>query len=149
MRRLRGTLRPLQLLACAILILAGAAGCPFGVNVPGERQAPVTSDVFETGPGSLLVEVTGYGWEYIGSGSHVRIHGNVVNNTGRPIQGVIIQALLHDQEGRPMAFGETYVAPTYLPAGGSGSFDFVALAKRSSGVTATRLVTVARLLASY
>ena len=149
MRRLKRALRPLTATALAVLLMLAAAGCPFGVTVPGERQAPITEDVFETGPGSILVECTGYDWEYVSSGTHVIIRGTVVNNTGKPVQGVTLQALLHDQDGRPMAFGETYVAPTYLPAGGTGSFEFVALAKRSRGVTATRLVTVARLLSVY
>jgi hypothetical protein len=41
------------------------------------------------------------------------------------------------------------VAPSYLPVGGVGHFEFVGLAKRSSGIKATRLVTSSRTLSAY
>jgi hypothetical protein len=136
--------------ALALLLLAAAAllvaGC---VTVPGERQAPTSVDVAETGPGSLKVDVTDYSWSYLTGNTHIRVSGNVVNNSGVPIQGVSLYATLHDQNGAPIAFGESYVAPTYLNPGATGTFEFTALAKRERGLKATRLVTIARPLAGY
>jgi hypothetical protein len=124
------------------------AGCPYSVSVPGDKLAPTESDVSELGPGSLPVEVTSYAWE-VWSGSHIRVYGEVVNNGPRPLQGVTLTGVLHDQSGAPVSFGECYVAPSYLPVGGTGKFEFVGLAKRVSGIGATRLVTTSKTLSAF
>jgi hypothetical protein len=139
-------------LAASILVIVIpllAAGCQGIMSVPGGRQPPTTMDIAELGSGSLKVEVIGYSWSYLNGGSHVSISGTVANNTGGPIQGVTLLATLYDQNGSPLAYGETYVNPTFLKEGGTGAFEFVALIKRSSGVKATRLITVARPLSGY
>jgi hypothetical protein len=119
------------------------------MSVPGGKRPPTNIDVAELGPGSLQLEVVNYSWGYLNGNTHVNIAGNVVNNTGAPIQGAIIMAILYDQTGSPVAYGESYVRPTYLPSGANGNFEFVALIKRPSGITATRLVTVARPLTGF
>jgi hypothetical protein len=127
-----------------LLLLITCVGCAAVIPVPGEKRGPITTDVAELGPGSLNIVVTNYKWAYLTGNTHVNISGDVYNDTGFPIQGVILMAILYDQTGSPVAYGETYVRPTYLNVGGVGSFEFTALIKRESGIKATRLVTVAR-----
>ncbi|MDR1297145.1 MAG: FxLYD domain-containing protein [Deltaproteobacteria bacterium] len=136
----------LAVLAALALTLAG---CPQMISVPGARQAPTNVDIPETGPGSLPVDVMEYSWEYLNGNTHVKISGTVANSSPGPIQGVNLYATLYDQGGTAIAYGETYVAPTYLAPGARGTFEFVALIKKPSGVTATRLVTVARPLSGF
>lgn len=114
------------------------------VTVPGSKQDPTDKDVSETGSGSLDIEVTDYSWRYLHGGSHISVSGTVVNNSSGPLHGVILACTLHDENGNPIAYGESYVAPTYLKPGGTGTFDFVAMSKRLSGIKATRLIIVAR-----
>lgn len=135
--------------AAMILSAVLMTGCPFGVNVPGEKQAPIEADVSEIVPGSLLVDVTSYHWELWSSKSHIRVYGEVVNNTGKPVQGLTLSGTLYDSKGNPVTHGESYIVPSYLPAGGVGTFEFVGLFKRSSNMGATRLVTISRALSAY
>jgi hypothetical protein len=137
------------LAASLALSLALLAGCPFGVTVPGENLEPTDTTVSEIAPGSLRVEVTTYGWEFWGQQTHIRVFGEVVNNTGQPLQSVTISGILHDKRGRPVAFGDSRVAPSYLPPGGTGTFEFTGLAKRTTGISPTRLVTTARTISYY
>ncbi|MDR2455358.1 MAG: hypothetical protein LBE49_02020 [Deltaproteobacteria bacterium] len=137
---------PLLIIFSAMLF---ASGCPYAVSVPGDKLAPTEETVAEIVPGSLKVEVTTYGIELRNSKSHIRIFGEVVNNTGAPIQGVTLNGTLHDSRGQPVAFGSSFVAPSYLPAGGKGTFEFVGLLKRSSHLEATRLVTLSKQLSAY
>jgi hypothetical protein len=119
------------------------------LTVPGSRMPPTEYDISETGPGSLPVDVLNYDWSYTNGNTHVRISGTVINNSDRSIHGVLLHATLYDQNGAPTAFGETYVTPTYLEPGQLGAFEFMATVKRSSGMKATRLVTVASPLAGF
>jgi hypothetical protein len=98
----------------------------------------------EMGPGSIQVEITDYGWRYQGDNKFVTVFGNVVNNSGAPIHGATISAILYDQTGSPFAYGDGYLRPTYLKEGGKATFDFLSLTNKSKGVTATRLVYVIR-----
>jgi hypothetical protein len=136
-----------KLLFCS-LILVLATACPALLSVPGENQEATDHDVFESGPGSLPVDVTSYNWSYLHGNTHVRIAGTVVNNSGMPMQQITLYCTLYDQNGTPIAYGESFVVPTYLPVGGSGSFEVTALIRKEHGVKATRLVTVARVLAN-
>ena len=143
-------IRPAATLAAALVLTTLlAAGCPFGVSVPGEKMEPTEANVAELAPGSLQVEVTSFNWEVYSSGTHIRVYGEAVNNSGRPLQGVTLAAVLYDKTGRPIAFGDSYVAPSYLPAGGTGTFEFVALTKRSKNIGPARLVTNSRTLSAY
>ncbi|MDR1486395.1 MAG: FxLYD domain-containing protein [Deltaproteobacteria bacterium] len=137
-----------KLIACLILLLLTAA-CPALLTVPGDDQEPTDHDVFESGPGSLPIDVIDYSWSFTNSNTHIRIAGTVVNNSPVPMQQITLLCTLYDQNGNPIAYGETYVVPTYLPVGGKGTFEFVALTKKERGIKATRLITVARTLSSY
>jgi hypothetical protein len=136
-------------LALCFLILLLATACPALLSVPGEKQESIDHDVFETGPGSLPVDVTSYNWSFLSGNTHIRIAGSVVNNSGAPIQQVTLLCTLYDQNGNPLAYGETFVVPTYLPVGGTGTFEVIALTRKERGVKATRLITVARVLSGY
>jgi hypothetical protein len=127
------------MLAMTLALMAALmAGCVS--TTPSERHEPTTSDVAEMGPGSLLVEVKGYRWQLFNNGKYVTVTGNVVNVSDAPIHGAMISAVLCDQNGVPFAAGEGYVRPTYLKPGANAGFEFVAMAKKARGVTATRLV---------
>ncbi|MDR1870833.1 MAG: hypothetical protein LBS60_02720 [Deltaproteobacteria bacterium] len=115
--------------------------CTQAIYVPGEKQPPTNEDVAETGPGSLKVDVRAYQWIMINGTTHMKVIGEVVNNSGRPLQGLRLIGILHDQDGTPIAHGASYIYPTYLPAGGVGSFEFVGLNKRERGLKHTRLIT--------
>ncbi|MDR1166044.1 MAG: FxLYD domain-containing protein [Deltaproteobacteria bacterium] len=132
-------------LAFPLLFLAG---CPRVASVPGDQAPETNIDLAELLPGSLNVPVVEYSWSYLASKSHARVRGTVINDTGGPLQSVRLVATLHDQKGTPIAYGESFIAPTYLPPGGKGTFEFMALIKRDSGVTSTRL-TVSSQTRSY
>ncbi|MDR1546418.1 MAG: hypothetical protein LBU12_06865 [Deltaproteobacteria bacterium] len=123
--------------------------CTAVLSVPGDQQTPTDVDVAETGPGSLAVDVTDYAWAFLNDGAHIRITADVVNNTGGPIQSVIMRGVIHDQKGTPFAWGESYVSPTYLPPGGKGTIEIVAMSKKGRGVTSTRLITTAQRSSVY
>jgi hypothetical protein len=110
------------------------------LSVPGDQMPSTDFDISELAPGSLQTPVIDYNWSYSPGNTHIRVTGTVFNDTGGPVQGVILTAVLHDQTGAPIAYGQSYVSPTYLPVEGKGTFDFMALVKKESGVTATRLV---------
>jgi hypothetical protein len=129
--------------------LALSAGCGQSLSAPGGAKGPTDTDIAETGPGSLPVDVLDYTWSYISNNTGVRISGTVINSSGKPIQGVNLLCVLYDQKGNPIASGDTFVAPTYLKPGARGTFDLLANIKKTSGLTATRLVTVARPLSGY
>jgi hypothetical protein len=129
--------------ALALAILAVNFACSSAIHVPGEKLAPTNEDVAELGPGSLKVEVEAYQWTMINGGVHIKVQGVVVNNTGKSLQSVSLMGVLHDQDGKPIAFGTSYVYPAYMAPGGKGSFEFVGLNKRERGLAHTRLVTVA------
>jgi hypothetical protein len=130
----------------AMALLALLSGCLAGTEAV---EAPTGADVAETAPGSLQVDVAYYRWALSSSKTQIKIYGEVVNNSGAPIHGVILSATLFNSEGKALASGESYVAPTYLPAGGKGTFEFIALTKRPSNIGATKLVTSARPLSAY
>jgi hypothetical protein len=100
-------------------------------------------------PGSLKVAVLDYTWNYLPGNNHVQIQGTVVNGEDGPLQGVILGLVLHDQNGTPVAYGETYVNPTYLVPSAKGTFSVMALINRQKGVTHTRLVTNAQVRSYY
>jgi hypothetical protein len=129
------------------ILVALAFGC--GASIPGEKQSPTTVDISEMGPGSMKLEVINYRWSYLPGQKHVSISGTVVNNTGAPVNGAMISATLYDQNGTPVAYGDSYVRPTYLKEGASGSFDFMTSIIKPRGITATRLITVARPQAGF
>jgi hypothetical protein len=99
-------------------------------------------------PQSLKIPVTDFRWSYLPGNNHVQIQGTVINGEGRPVQGVIIALVLYDQNGVPVAVGDTYVSPTYLVAGGEGSFSVMALTS-SKRMTHARLISNAQTRASY
>jgi hypothetical protein len=136
-------------LALSVSLIVLAVGCGAVINVPGEKQPPTTVNVAEMGPGSMRIEVTDYSWSYLNGNTHVNIIGTVVNNTGSPVQGVTLIATLYDHSGKPVAYGETYIRPSYLNTGATGTFDFVALVTKSSGIKATRLITIARPMSGF
>jgi hypothetical protein len=138
----------LRLLVLALLGL-GLTACPQALSVPGDQQLATNVDISETAPGSLPLNVLDYRWQYINGNTHVKISGTVINSSMSPIQGAVLQATLYDQTGTPVAYGETYVAPTYLASGARGTFDFAAIVKKSKGITATRLVTFARPISGF
>ncbi|MDR1608517.1 MAG: FxLYD domain-containing protein [Deltaproteobacteria bacterium] len=119
------------------------AACSSLIHVPGEKAAPVQEDVAELGPGSLKLEVVSYQWSYINGRTHLKVEGVVVNNTGKRLHSASIQGVLHDQNGKPIAFGSSYIYPAYLAPGAQGSFEFSGLAKRQRGLENTRLVITA------
>ena len=145
----RGACWRILLPAIAAIAALFSAACSLGLSVPGEKQEPTETDVAIIGPGSLQVEVTSYSWEFWNTNTHIKVFGEVVNNTGKPLQGVTLTGTLHDSRGKPIARGDCYVTPTYLPDGGPGSFEFVGLTKRSSKIGATTLVTVVRTMMSF
>jgi hypothetical protein len=100
-------------------------------------------------PESLKVLVLDYAWQYLPGGNHIEIHGTVVNGEEKPLQGVMLSLRLHDQAGRPLAYAETYVAPTYLAPGAKGTFSVMALIERKKGVTHTRLISNAQTRTAY
>ncbi|MDR1080713.1 MAG: FxLYD domain-containing protein [Deltaproteobacteria bacterium] len=133
----------LAALLCAALTVS-LSGCAMMLSVPGEKMAPTQIDISELGPGSLNTPVLDYKWVYNSSNTHVRITGTIMNDTDAPIQGVVVSAVLYDQDGSPIAYGQSYLSTSYLQPGGKGDFEFMALVKREKGVTATRLVVTTR-----
>ncbi|MDR1576695.1 MAG: FxLYD domain-containing protein [Deltaproteobacteria bacterium] len=119
------------------------AACSSVIYVPGDKSSPTEDDTAELGPGSLKVEVVTYQWLMINGGTHIKVAGTVVNNTGKRLQSVTLNGVLHDQKGQPIAFGSSYVYPAYLSPGAEGTFEFVGLNKRERGLKNTRLVTTA------
>ncbi|MDR0621709.1 MAG: FxLYD domain-containing protein [Deltaproteobacteria bacterium] len=135
-------------LALAVLMAAALGGC-VSMGMPDEKQEPITADVAEMSANSMNVAVTNYSWYYINANNHVNIMGTVVNQSGAPINGAAIVVMLYDQNGKPFAQGDSYVRPTYIKDGGTGTFEFMAMAKKPKGVTATRLVYSVRPQAAY
>jgi hypothetical protein len=129
------------------LLLLGAA-CS-NLSVPGSKAPPTDADVTELAPGSLRIPVLEYSWHYLPGNDHIQLQGTVVNGEERPVQSVIIAVVLHDQDGAPIAYGETYVAPSYLVPGAKGTFSILALIKRKKGVTYTRLISNAQSQTRY
>jgi hypothetical protein len=132
----------LALLVLALSLFLFLSGCPQALTVPGEKKPPTDTDIAETGPGSLKIDVLDYSWSYLFGNTHIQVSGTVINNTGHPVQSATLTGTLYDQKGTPIAYGDCYIQPTYLPAGGKASFDFTGLTKRESGLTHTRLVVV-------
>jgi hypothetical protein len=116
--------------------------CSQMVYVPGEQMPPTDRDIAHVGPGSLKIDVANYQWSYINGNTHIRVTGNVINNTGQNVQSVTLSGILYDQDGTPIAYGTSYIYPTFMRPGGQGSFEFVGLTRRERGLKFTRLVTV-------
>ncbi|MDR2349908.1 MAG: FxLYD domain-containing protein [Deltaproteobacteria bacterium] len=127
-----------------VSVLVFLAGCSAALSVPGEKMPPTEIDVSELTPGSVSMPVLAYKWNYFNGTSHVRVTGTVINATGAPVHGARLQGILYDQDGTPIAYGDSFVTPSYVPANGKGTFDFSGLVKRESGVTHTRLVVTVR-----
>ncbi|MDR2301086.1 MAG: FxLYD domain-containing protein [Deltaproteobacteria bacterium] len=123
--------------------------CSALMTMPGEKQAPTSVDVADMTPGSLKLTVTDYTWNILGGGSHVSVQGNLVNESGGPIHGAMISAIIYDQNGNSFGFGDSYIRPTYLKEGAKASFEFVSLTNKAKGVTATRLVYSVRPQSGY
>ncbi|MDR2405456.1 MAG: DUF3426 domain-containing protein [Deltaproteobacteria bacterium] len=132
------------LLALSVTLAACGAFTPPGGQVP-----PTDTDISEMSPHSLKVPVMDYGWTYLPGNNHISIQGTVVNGEERPLQGVILSLTLYDQNGSPIAYGETYVSPSYLTPGAKGTFSVMSLVSRQKGVTHTRLITNAQTRSIY
>ncbi|MDR1314482.1 MAG: hypothetical protein LBQ12_12530, partial [Deltaproteobacteria bacterium] len=103
-------------LLCAALSMA-LSGCAMMLTVPGEQMPPTDFDIAELAPGSLNTPVTDYSWSYTPGNTHVRVRGTVFNDTGKPLQSVMVMAVLHDQKGDPIAYGQSYLNTSYLSPG--------------------------------
>ncbi|MDR2140873.1 MAG: FxLYD domain-containing protein [Deltaproteobacteria bacterium] len=134
-------MRKLIALGALALSLTWLAACSSAIYVPGETLAPTEEDIAELAPGSLRVEVVAYQWALINGGTHIKVLGTVVNNTGQRLHSVTLMGTLHDQNGKPIAFGSSYIYPSYLAPGAKGTFEFVGLTKKEKGIKHTRLVT--------
>lgn len=98
-------------------------------------------NIAERAPGSLEFDVMEYSWTYLNNGAHIRIRGTVRNTSAKTAQSVTLLGALYDQNGRLVASGTSYVAPTYLKPGAVGEFEITGVARRDSGVRNTRLVS--------
>jgi hypothetical protein len=106
---------------------------------------PTETDIAELSPDSLKAPVVDFKWTYLNGDSHIRVSGTVVNISGEAIHGARLRGILYDQKGEPIANGDSFVNPSYLPVNGKGSFEFVAMVKKKqSEVTHTRLVATIR-----
>ena len=136
--------RFLRGLAGLSLILATAClGREYGL------KPPITADVAELAPVSLMVEVLDFRWNYSSEGQSLTVSGRVKNNTGADQRAVFLYAMLFDETGRAVAMGEARVTPEPLPLGGEGDFSLTVKTSRpSSGrkgpIRHLRLLTNAR-----
>jgi hypothetical protein len=119
------------------------------LTVPGEQAPPTEIDISELGPGSLQTPVVDFTWAYTPGNSHIQVAGTIINESGRPLQGILLTGVLYDQTGNPIAYGTSFVTPTYLPPGEKGTFSLTALVKREKGVTHTRLIVSTRTTSPY
>lgn len=118
-------------------------------RTPGNLAPPTDMDITEMSPQSLKIPVIDYSWTYLAGNNHIQIQGTVLNGEERPVQGVIIAIHLYDQDGRPIAYGDTYVSPSYLVPGAKGTFSLMAMVSRQKGVTHTRLISNAQVSSNY
>lgn len=135
---------PIRALLIPLVIIFMALGCSSLLSVPGDKYPPTDMDISELAPGSLYLPVIDYQFAYLGSNTHVRVTGTVYNGTGAPVQGARLMGTVYDQDGNPIAFGDSFIAPSYLAPEAKGTFEFVGLVKREKGVTHTRLVVSIR-----
>jgi cytochrome c-type biogenesis protein CcmE len=96
-------------------------------------------------PESLAIDVVGYTWTFFNNGRHIRIVGQVRNNSDQAHQSVTFELTLTDERGDVVARGQTLIFPAYLRPGGEGTFELVSLAASTGrNLPAGRLLTTAR-----
>jgi cytochrome c-type biogenesis protein CcmE len=96
-------------------------------------------------PESLPLDVVTYTWTFFNYGRHIRLTGQVRNNSAQAQQSVTLALTLEDERGDAVVKGQTHIFPAYLPPGGEGSFELVGLALSAGrNLPAGRLKTLAR-----
>ncbi len=128
-----------------IMLMVSAQAC---VSLPKKIDlAPeITADVAEMAENGLEMPVMAFDWAYYHDGSHIKIKGVVRNNTGQPQQAVTLYVDVFSERGEHLGTASSFVGPTYLPAGGEGSFDVTIMPLGKREAVNLRLVTSARVL---
>lgn len=137
-----GQFKRFLVLFSLLLLLAAAPACLNMATTKPVKPA-IEENTAERAPESLAIDVVDFEWAYFNDGYHLKLDGTVRNNTGAPIQAVTLGCTLYDEMGRPVGYGESYLAPTYLPEGAEGSFDITIMPSRTKGIQHIRLVTQA------
>lgn len=132
-------------LAQVTVLSLAMAGCFY---VPSSKpiMPPTDQNVSERAPDTLAIDVQDFDWIYFNDGLYIRLNGKVQNNSGAPIQAVTLIGAIFDEDGRPMGSAQSYIAPSYLVDGGSGTFEFVFSPARPRDIKHLRLVTRAKTL---
>ncbi|MDR2725812.1 MAG: DUF3426 domain-containing protein [Candidatus Adiutrix sp.] len=101
-------------------------------------------------PDSLAIDVVEYTWAFFNKANHIRITGQVRNNSDQAHQSVTLGLTLTDEKGEVVARGQTFIVPAYLRPGAIGSFELVCMVARTGrNLPEGRLLTTARTSAPH
>ena len=118
--RWRRSFWPAALLMAVMAVLGGCAGSdmrPDPANAVYSHDTSVSEDPKET------LRVTDFSWRYQPRMKQIRISGKVRNDGTEPRESQLIVALAIDQNNRPLGTGNSYLVPTYVPAGSEATFE--------------------------
>lgn len=126
-------------------VLAAVLALTLACFNPQPATRTHTSYLAVRAPESLPIDVVEYTWTFFNSGRHIRITGQVRNNSDQAHQSVTLELALVDEKGGVVAKGQTLVFPAYLRPGAEGAFELVGMALSAGrNLPAGRLLTTAR-----
>ena len=110
--------------AFLFLALAWLVGC---AALDEEPSGPIvhhqdSSVLDDQGQGAKL-KLLNFSWRYLKKTDQIRVNGAVLNTSGRPFQGGRILVSGFDQFDRLLGEAETFLNPTYIPAGNKARFE--------------------------
>ena len=134
-------------LALLTVFCLATTGCFY---LPSSKpiKPPIDKNVSERVPETLAIDVEDFDWAYFSDGIYIRLNGQVKNNSGAPVQAVTLMGVLFDEDGRPMGQSQSYITPSYLVDGATGTFEFIFSPARPKNIKHLRLVTRAKTLGS-
>ena len=136
--------RPARIAALLLALAASLACSPY----PRPATQTHTSHWAVRSPDSLAIDVVEYTWTFYNNGRHIRITGQVRNNSDQVHQSVTLELTLADERGEAVAKGQTLVFPAYLRPGGIGEFELRSMVTSAGrNLPAGRLLTTARAIA--
>ena len=128
--------------AALVLTAVLALAC---ISNPRPDTLAHTSTWAVRAPESLPIDVLEYTWIFFNHGRHLRLKGQVRNNSDKVHQSVTLGLTLMDEKGEVVAKGQAYVYPAYLRPGSEGSFEMVTMVSTAGrNLKAGRLVVTAQ-----